>query len=107
MRRLLIATAIFMSAMFASAEETNARTVYMVEIDIRNSSFSLDLGKHLRNAMNAIQMEIPVDKAFYDSVQVGQELKSGFKTASFFMKGSISSIKVKCTRKWTVQEGGE
>lgn len=83
-----------------SANET--RTVYMVQIDIRNSSFSLDIGKHIRNAMNAVQMNIPVDKEFYDAVKEGQELKSGFKTASFVMKGSISSVKVTCAKKWTI-----
>lgn len=83
----------------ASTNET--RTVYMVQIDIRNSSFSLDIGKHIRNAMNAVQMDIPVDKEFYDAVTEGQELKSEFKTASFVMKGSISSVKIKCVKKWT------
>lgn len=91
----------------AVVEETTVsanatRTVYMIQIDIRNSSFSLDIGKHIRNAMNAVQMDIPVDKEFYDAVKEGQELKSGFKTASFVMKGSISSIKISCVKKWTV-----
>lgn len=83
-----------------STNET--RIVYMVRIDIRNSSFSLDIGKHIRNAMNAVQMDIPVDKEFYNAVKEGQELKSGFKTASFVMKGSISSIKISCVKKWTI-----
>ncbi len=80
------------------------RTVYMVELDIRNSSFSLDLGKHIRNAMNAMQIEIPVDKKFYDAVKPNTEVAKSFKTASFIMKGSVSSIKVTCVRKWTVKE---
>ena len=80
------------------------RTVYMVEIDIRNSSFSLSIGKHIRNAFNAMQMEIPVDKEFYDSVRPGEEIASSFKTASFVMKGSLSSIKVTCVRKWTIKK---
>jgi len=88
-------------AAFTAFAET--RTVYMVELDIRNSSFSLSIGKHIRNAMNAFQMEIPVDKDFYDKVHEGEELESHFKAASFFMKGSISSMKVTVVRKWTKQ----
>ena len=87
----------------AQATSPKTRTVYMIEIDIRNSSFSLSIGKHIRNAANAVQMEIPVDKDFYDNVRAGDELKSSFKTASFIMKGSISSVKVTCVRKWTKQ----
>lgn len=87
----------------AEKPKPETRTVYMVELDLRNSSFSLSIGKHIRNAMNAFQMEIPVDKDFYDKVHEGEELESHFKTASFFMKGSMSSMKVTVVRKWTKQ----
>lgn len=95
---LAIIICVMLAAVSAFAE---TRTVYMVELDIRNSSFSLSIGKHIRNAMNAFQMEIPVDKDFYDKVKPGQEIASNFKTASFFMKGSISSVRVTVVRKWT------
>lgn len=100
---VLVMTAVADTNATTTVNKPETRTVYLVELDFRNSSFSLSIGKHIRNAMNAFQMEIPVDKDFYDKVKPGQEIASNFKTASFFMKGSISSMKVTVVRKWTKQ----
>jgi len=102
-KALFVSAVLVFALAFHGMAEEKTRTVYMVELDIRNSSVSLSISKHIRNAMNAFQIELPVDKDFYDSVKVNQEIASNFKAASFLMKGSVSSVKITVVRKWTTQ----
>lgn len=52
----------------------NGTAKYVITFEIKQSHFSLDLGKHLKDAMNAIEIEIPVDKEYFDSVEVGDAI---------------------------------
>lgn len=64
---------------------------YILTLKLKESSFTLNIGKHIKNSMNAITFELPVDKRFYDEVSVGNEIIDEFKTASFWLKGNIGS----------------
>lgn len=44
--------------------------------------------------MNAITMDVPVDKEYYDSLTIGQNIKDDFRMGSLVMKGSLGSWKV-------------
>ena len=41
--------------------------------------------------MNAIEIEIPVDKEYYDNVDVGDTINNDFRVGSMVMKGSFGS----------------
>jgi len=71
---------------------------------VQKQSFSLDISKHIKDSMNAFDMEIPVDKEFYDSVKIGQEIKSDFRVGTAVMKGSFGSNTVTVKTKRTVVE---
>lgn len=69
----------------------NGTAKYVITFEIKQSHFSLDLGKHLKDAMNAIEIEIPVDKEYFDSVEVGDTINDDFRVGSLVMKGSFGS----------------
>jgi outer membrane murein-binding lipoprotein Lpp len=64
---------------------------YILTINIKQSHFTLDIGQHIKDEMNDISIEIPVDKEFYDAVEVGDIINDEFRWGSLILKGSIGS----------------
>ena len=64
---------------------------YILTINIKQSHFTLDIGQHIKDEMNDISIEIPVDKEFYDAVEVGDVINDDFRWGSLVLKGSIGS----------------
>lgn len=72
----------------------------MVEIQIKQSSFTLDITEHWRNNANATRMSMPVLPSDYTSMQEGAELQSDFRSGSFWLNGGkISSRDITVHRK--------
>ena len=67
---------------------------YVIAFNIKQTHFTLDIGEHLKDAMNDISIEIPVDKEYYDSVEVGDTIDDSFRVGSFIWKGSFGNWKV-------------
>ena len=72
----------------------NGLAKYVITFNIKQTHFTLDIGEHLKDAMNDISIEIPVDKEYYDSVQVGDTIDDSFRVGSFIWKGSFGNWKV-------------
>ena len=79
-------------------------TVHYLSLEFRQSSFTLSIGQHIRDAANAFSITIPTTKEFYNSVRVGDELGSKFKGASFILSGNIGRRKVIVKEKFTRKE---
>ncbi len=62
---------------------------YILKLRLKQASLSLSIKKHIRNAVNAIEFELPVDKDFYDSVSEGTEIVDKFRFGSFILYGSL------------------
>ena len=62
---------------------------YVLGIKLEQSHFTLDITEHAKDAMNAIEFEIPVDKDYYNSVSVGEEIVDDFRVGSFIFNGSL------------------
>ena len=62
---------------------------YILKLKLKQASFSLSVKKHIRNAMNAIEFELPVDKDFYDSVSEGTEIVDKFRFGSLVLYGTL------------------
>lgn len=62
---------------------------YILKIRLKQASLSLSIKKHIRNAMNAVDFEIPVDKDFYDSVSEGTEIVDNFRFGSLVLYGTF------------------
>jgi len=67
---------------------------YILKIHLKQSHFSLDISKHIKDAINAIDFELPVDKDFYNSVSVGTRIVDEFRTGSFILYGSIGDWEI-------------
>lgn len=62
----------------------------MVKIKLHQSRFSLDLFQHAKDAMNAVELELPIGCDLYNQLEVGDNiLKEEFRTGSFIISGSI------------------
>ena len=72
----------------------NGLAKYVIAFNIKQTHFTLDIGEHLKDAMNDISIEIPVDKEYYDSVEVGDTINDSFRVGSFIWKGSFGNWKV-------------
>lgn len=64
---------------------------YMLTFELGQSHFTLDIGTHLKDAANTVQFSMAVDKEFYDSVNVNQDLVNSFREGSLLFKGSFGS----------------
>lgn len=62
---------------------------YILKIRLKQAHFSLSIKKHIKDAVNAIDFEIPVDKEFYDSVSKGTEIIDDFRFGSLILSGSF------------------
>lgn len=72
----------------------NGTAKYVLTINIKQTHITLDLKQHLKDAMNDILIQIPVDKEYFDSVKVGDVLDDSFRVGSLIFKGSWGSWKV-------------
>ena len=106
---LLIAMVTLAANVFAAdrlrESSTNSNTVidanyYIVEFEIKQSHFSLDISEHLKDNINKLTFEVPVDKDYYNKVYVGQEINDSFRMGSFIMKGSIGKWKITVKNKY-------
>ena len=77
-----------------STKIDNGLAKYVITFNIKQTHFTLDIGEHLKDSMNDISIEIPVDKEYYDSVEVGDVIDDSFRMGSFIWKGSFGNWKV-------------
>ena len=69
--------------------------VYLLTLEIKQSTFTLNIAEHAKNAMNAITLQIPVSYTFYNKVSIGQNISEEFKYGSLILNGDFSQLKVK------------
>ena len=75
----------------ADIKVDNGTAKYIVTFNIKQSHFTLDLSEHMKDEMNDISIQIPVDKEYYDSIKVGDTIADDFRMGSLVMKGSFGS----------------
>lgn len=69
----------------------NGTAKYIVTFNIKQSHFTLDIGQYIKDEMNDISIQIPVDKEYYDSVEVGDTIADDFRMGSLIMYGSFGN----------------
>lgn len=75
----------------ANIKIENGTAKYVVTFNIRQSHFTLSIGEHLKDELNDISIQIPVDKEYYNSVEIGDVIADDFRVGSFIFKGSYGS----------------
>ena len=66
----------------------NGTAKYVLTIKVKQKHYNLSLEDHLKDEMNAITIQIPVDKEYFDSVMVGDTIADDFRIGSLVLKGS-------------------
>lgn len=69
----------------------NGTAVYVVTINVAQSHPFWEIDSYIKDDMNDVDIDIPVSKEFYDSVEVGTVLDDSFRMGSFIMSGSYGS----------------
>lgn len=67
---------------------------YIITFRVKQSHISLDVKKHLKDAMNTVTFDVPVDKEYYDSLSVGDVINDDFRMGSLVFKGSVGNWKI-------------
>ena len=89
-----------------TSQVSNSGYYYIVTIEIAQSHSFLfsDLDDIVKDKMNKIKIEIPVDKDYYDNVYVGKVIDDSFRLGSFIMSGSVGNWKIKIVDKKTIRK---
>ena len=69
----------------------NGTAVYVVTINVAQSHPFWEIDSYIKDDMNDVDIDIPVSKEFYDSVEAGTVLDDSFRMGSFIMSGSYGS----------------
>ena len=83
----------------AEKKEENGTAKYVLTLEVKQTHFSLKISEHLKDSMNAIEIQIPVNKEYYDSVEVGQNIADEFRMGSLVFKGTFGNFKVSVIKK--------
>ena len=73
------------------AKVENGTAKYIITFRIKQTHITLDIGEHIKDSMNEIKIEIPVDKEYYDPLSVGDTIYDDFRMGSLIMHGSFGS----------------
>lgn len=77
-----------------SLKAENSIEEYIITVEIRQKHYTLDFTEHIKDKINAIEIDIPVTKEFYDSVNVGDVLNDTFRMGSFIVHGSVGKWEI-------------
>lgn len=76
-------------------------TMYVVRIKIHQTTYTIDPFEYIKNKMNDIEFEIPVDKEYYNACKVGHKINDPkLKMGSLVMDGDFSKLKVTISGKY-------
>lgn len=74
--------------------DSGQKPKYILKIHLKQSRISLSISSHIKDGLNAIDFELPVDKDFYDKVEVGDNIVDNFRVGSLLLRGSFGSWKM-------------
>jgi len=77
---------------------------YFVTIQVENSTFTLDLTKHIRNAANTHDITLEVPREVYE--KTGDAWNAQLSTSSLIVKGRLSELRGKVIKKWSGVDNG-
>jgi len=78
---------------------TGKEIKYIVKFKIKQGTFTLDILEHAKNEMNSIEIEIPVNKDYYNKLTIGQDITDSFKWGSLIVNGDFSELHMKVVGK--------
>lgn len=81
-----------------------SKYVYIITVRVHQTTYTLSISEHIKNKMNDIVFDIPVDKDYYDKCSAGQKITDpGLKWGSLLRDGDFSKLKITITGKKTLK----
>ena len=68
---------------------------YILKIKIYQTHFTLSLKEHIKDKMNAFEVELPVDKGYFDSLNIDDQISEEFRYGSLLFRSSIGDWNIK------------
>ncbi len=75
---------------------------YVLTLSVKQTHPFWEIGDNIKDSMNELKIDIPVDKEYFDSVTDGDVIAEEFRMGSLVMHGSFGSWKVTVLRKEVV-----
>lgn len=75
-------------------KEENGTAKYIITFKIKQTHITLDIGEHIKDSLNEITFDVPVDKEYYNALSVGDTIEDDFRMGSLIVHGSFGSWKV-------------
>ena len=72
----------------------NGTARYVLTLSVKQVHYSLNFEDHWKDAVNELTIVVPVDKEYYDSVEIGEVLEEEFRVGSAVVAGSYGSWKI-------------
>ena len=72
---------------------------FIVKFKAKQVHYTLDLDTYLKDSMNELEFEVPVDEDYYNSVEVGTVISDDFLTGMLLVRGTFGSWEVKVVKK--------
>ena len=70
---------------------STGQAVYVATLALSQERLSLDLWKHIKDAMNVVKLDIIVSKDEYNRLTIGHDYLDNFRIGSFILNGTFSS----------------
>lgn len=67
---------------------------YIITLKIKQVHYSLDFTEHIKDSLNELTIRIPVDKEYYNEVEIGDVIDDSFRMGSLLAKGSAGKWKI-------------
>ena len=77
----------------------NGTAVYIIKLRVKTVHHNLSITDAIKDEANAYEFEIPVDKAYFNSLVVGQQLVENSRVGSALINGSFGSDEIHVTNK--------
>lgn len=74
--------------------DEHSDVTYLVTLKIKQVHYTLDVSEHIKDSLNDIEITIPVDREFYESIDKGDTLDDSFRWGSLLAKGSLGKWKI-------------
>ena len=81
------------------AKTEGRRVRYLLHCELKQTHFSLDLMKHAKDAMNALEFDGATDETTYESTRIGDTLLKEFRGGSFLTESSVGDWQIKVLSK--------
>jgi hypothetical protein len=73
----------------ANAKLSGKKVKYIITFKLEQSHFTLDIDVHIKDRLNAITFDMPVDEDYYNKLKEGDEVVEDFRMGSLIMHGSF------------------